>query len=97
MDEHGDSGMIINCGTRRLKSYQFGWMIQKREIDSKTGETRWREDRPAYPNGLAHACQMLLERELRDGGDCDIKQLPARLDAAYEAVLGYMDRARKAA
>lgn len=90
--------MIIQCGKdRRIKSYRYGWMIERHVQNEKTGEWRWVEDRPAYPATLAQALVMVQERILREGGDCDAAELPERLKLAHSALLKYAEKARQAA
>jgi hypothetical protein len=89
--------MIIDCGKRRLVSDRWGWKIEIRHINQKTGATEWREDRPAYPSSLAQALEALCERILTDGPDLTITQLPDALKTAAREVRHYMELARAAA
>jgi len=88
--------MIINCGKRRIVSYPYGWRIDIVKV-TKKGEQVWREDSPAYPSSLAQACEMVLERELKEGPDVSINQLPEALKNAAGSVRKYMALARSAA
>lgn len=89
--------MIINAGNRRLVSSRFGWRIEVKAVNQKTGAERWVEDRPAYPSSLAQACEMLCERVLTDGPDLTIDQLPGALRNAEKEVRRYMQLARGSA
>lgn len=88
--------MIIQCGKRRLCSYAYGWRIEIQHV-TKSGAIVYREDRPAYPASLAQACENLLERELADGPDLTIDQLPEALKTATATVRKYLQQAREAA
>ena len=88
--------MIITCGKRRLRSYQYGWVIEIEHV-SKSGKVTYRTDSPGYPSSLADACEILLERELTDGPDLSIDQLPEALKTAAHTVRKYMTIARAAA
>lgn len=92
--------MIIMCGKRRLVSYRYGWLIEiQQEVQSgeNKGQIAWREDRPAYPASLTDALETLCERELVDGGDITLDQLPEALKQASSTVRKYMTLARAAA
>jgi len=88
--------MIINCGKRRLISYQYGWRIEI-EHTSQKGVVSWREDFNPYPASLADACESLLEREFNAGPDITMDQLPEALKTAASTVRKYMELARTAA
>jgi len=87
--------MIILCGKRRLVSYVYGWRIEIQHAGKKG--IRWKEDAPAYPATLAQACEMVLERELTDGPDITIAELPEALKNAAHTVREYLKLARQAA
>jgi hypothetical protein len=93
--------MIINCGKRRLVSYEYGWRIEiektKSEKSALAGQKYWAEDSPAYPATLAQACEMVWERELKEMPDVDITHLPEALKTAAATVRKYMQCARQAA
>lgn len=90
--------MVIQCGKdRRLRSYRYGWVIEKRYVKKEDGSEYWGEDSPAYPANLACAFESVLERVLVESGDCDVSEVPQRLQAAYRAVKDYGERARRAA
>lgn len=92
--------MIINCGNRRLKSYQYGWRIEiRKQREKKDGskETVWIEDSPAYPSTLASACEMVAERLLKDKGSVGIEDLEKEARNASQQVRKYLAEARKAA
>lgn len=89
--------MIIECGKRRLVSYRYGWMIQIKHQNKKSGALEWQEDRPAYPSSLAAALETLLERILTDGPDLTPGQLPDALREAGREVRRYLAEARAAA
>ena len=88
--------MIINAGRRRLCSYRYGWVIEI-EHTNKKGVKVWKEDYSPYPASLSDALETVLERELMDGGDCALQDIPERLKCAIFAVRHYMEMARKAA
>jgi hypothetical protein len=90
--------VIIQIGPdRRLRSYRYGWIIEQRQQKEKTGEFYYKEDSPAFPASLAQAFEMVLERIFKESGDCDISEVPARLQAACRALKEYAEKARRAA
>lgn len=90
--------MIIQCGKdRRLRSHRYGWIIEIRKQNEKTGEWRFAEDSPGHPSTLAQALTMVQERVLKEMGDCDVGDLPERLKHAHRALLEYTEKARRAA
>jgi len=90
--------VIVQVGPdRRLRSYRYGWIIERRQKNEKTGEDYWSDDSPAFPASLAQAFETVLERVLVESGDCDISEVPAKLQAAYRALREYTEKARRAA
>lgn len=78
--------MIIQISpNRRLSRYAYGWKIEKRMVREEDDRVYWTEDRPAYPATLAAALRSCLERELAEGGDADIAEVPERLQQALKA------------
>lgn len=92
--------MIISCGKRQLVSYTHGWKIEIKKVNQKTQKTYWVEDRPAYPASLAHALEIVCEREMIDAagdGPVSLDVLSSMLKQASTRVRKYMELARSAA
>jgi hypothetical protein len=89
--------MIIDCGNYRLKSYRYGWIIQKKHLNKNSGLTEWRDDRPAYPASLADGCQIVAERIFTDGDDITPEEIPRALERAVHKVREFMQIARRSA
>ena len=85
--------MNIQCGeNRRIRSYKYGWMIEK-FVENKKGVRVWKEDRPAYPPNLSVALQNVQERILKESPDIDITGLTDALKSAHRVVEFYAEKA----
>jgi len=90
--------MIILCGNRRIVTDRYGYAIQVRHVyekGKKAGQEYWNEDRPAYPATLAQAFQMVFLRELQDGEDIKVEDLPVALHEAADRVNSYLEEFKK--
>lgn len=84
----------------QIRSYKFGWMIEKLHTikdGKRKGEKEWREDSPAYPASLSAACESVMERILMNGPDTDLSGLQQALTKAVSDVRKAFELARKAA
>lgn len=86
--------MIINCGSRRLVSYRYGWKIERERIHQESKARTWIEDSPAWPSTLASGLQIVAERILTDGPDLDVRDLAKACQETAHKVREYAAVAR---
>ena len=91
--------IILGCGRRRLKSYEYGWIIEiekTRKAGKNKGEKYWDKDTYPYPASLEKAFEIVAEREFRDAGDVSLDGVVERLEEVAKSVRKYAKMARTA-